>query len=159
MTDSIRHRVASRTPPGLRADVIAVVRKQEMHRAHGAKLRKLNVLVFCMLVFVGILLLLPSGRSPLLENARTEEVRSTLAAMKDRARQVHRRDPSLSEITMKDLDCFESDLKGSYFQADDYSCGGTPEMWWAQCENVFSAEPRNLRIECNLRTGETRFNR
>lgn len=159
MSEERQIRAAPRDPSGLRADVVALVREQELCQENRVKSRQLNVLVLCLAILAGVVLLLPSGPSPKVEGARPEEARTRLQLMKDRARQVHRRDPAQAGITMKDLDFFDSDLAGSYFRAGDYTCGGTPESWWAECHNVYSAEPRHLRLECNLKTGEARFNR
>ncbi len=159
MVEERQIRAAPRAPSGLRADVNALVREQELRQENRVKLHKLNVLVLCLTILIGVVLLLPSGPSPKVEPPRSEEARTVLGAMKDRARQIHRRNPGLSAVTMKDLDFFDSDLNGTYFHAGDYTCGGTPESWWAECHNVYSAEPRHLRLECNLKTGEARFNR
>ncbi|CAG0958528.1 hypothetical protein PLCT2_00619 [Planctomycetaceae bacterium] len=79
--------------------------------------------------------------------------------MKDRARVIYQRTAGLAEVRKEDLGLGADELDGKHFKQSDYACGGTPEKWWAQVDNVFSAEPRHLRIESNLVTGESRFNR
>lgn len=95
------------------------------------------------------------GEPPDLSN----EARAALGALKDRARVIYQRRPELTEIRKEDLGLGGTELDGEHFKQSDYSCGGTPEKWWAQCEEVFEVEPRHLRLECNLKTGEARFNR
>ena len=93
------------------------------------------------------------------EDARPSEARAALGAMKDRARVVYQKNPTLKEITFDDLGIGKTELSGSYFSRENFTCGGTPENWWAQCDNVYESEPRYLRIEANLVQGSASFNR
>lgn len=79
--------------------------------------------------------------------------------MKDLARVIHSRKPDLREIRKEDLGLDATELEGKHFRQSDYTCGGTPDHWWAQCEGVFESEPHHLRIEGSLRTGQFKFNR
>lgn len=93
------------------------------------------------------------------EDPKHSEARATLGAMKDRARVVYQRSPESKTINMKDLGLGENELRGSYFREDNFTCGGTPKKWWAECKNVYGSEPEFLRIECDLVTGSSSFNR
>jgi hypothetical protein len=93
------------------------------------------------------------------EDARPSEARAALGAMKDRARVVYQKNPTRKEISFDDLGMGKTELSGSYFSRENFTCGGTPDKWWAQCENVYESEPRYLRIEANLVQGSASFNR
>lgn len=93
------------------------------------------------------------------EPPKSSEARAALGAMKDRARVICQRRPELTEIRKEDLGLGATENDGKHFRQSDYTCGGTPENWWAQCEGVFEVEPRHLRIEGSLQTGQFRFNR
>lgn len=87
------------------------------------------------------------------------EARAALGAMKDRARVVYQRNPELKTITKKDLGLAKDELNGTHFKDEDYSCGGTPEKFWAKCRGVFEDEPYDLELSGNLRVGSASFNR
>lgn len=109
-----------------------------------------------------LIVIIALSQVPLIEGGEppnSSEARAALGAMKDRARVIYDRRPELTEIRKEDLGLGATELDGTYFKNNDYTCGGTPESWWAECRDVFSAEPRHLRLECNLKTGEARFNR
>ncbi len=93
------------------------------------------------------------------EDFKPSEARAALGAMKDRARVVYQKTPGVRKITREDLGLGRAELQGSYFNAANYTCGGTPEKWWAQCENVYESEPRHLRVEVDLVRGSATFNR
>ncbi|MCC6151481.1 MAG: hypothetical protein IT461_14615 [Planctomycetes bacterium] len=93
------------------------------------------------------------------DEVRAAEARAALGAMKDRARVVYQKNPTLKEISFDDLGMGKIELSGSYFSSENFTCGGTPEKWWAQCDNVYESEPRYLRIEANLVQGSASFNR
>lgn len=93
------------------------------------------------------------------EDSKPSEARAALGAVKDRARVVYQRSPESKTINMKDLGLGARELSGSYFKEDDFSCGGTPKKWWAECRNVYDSEPRNLRVEVDLVGGSATFNR
>lgn len=116
-------------------------------------------IAFVLVLVIGVVVL---SQVPLIQNGdppNASESRSALGAMKDRARVICQRRPELTEIRKEDLGLGGTELDGEHFKQSDYTCGGTPEKWWAQCEEVFEVEPRHLRLECNLKTGEARFNR
>ena len=116
-------------------------------------------IAFVLVLVIGVVVL---SQVPLIQNGdppNASEARSALGAMKDRARVICQRRPELTEIRKEDLGLGATELDGTYFKNNDYSCGGTPESWCAECHNVYSAQPRHLRLECNLKTGEARFNR
>jgi hypothetical protein len=116
-------------------------------------------IAFVLVLVIGVVVL---SQVPLIQNGdppNASEARSALGAMKDCARVICQRRPELTEIRKEDLGLGATEIDGKHFRQSDYTCGGTPENWWAQCEGVFEVEPRHLRLDCNLKTGEARFNR
>lgn len=114
-----------------------------------------------VVVIVGILAL---AAIPLIagdvESARSSEARAALGAMKDRARVVYQRNPSLRSIEKGDLELQPYELDGTYFKDSNYSCGGPATYWRAVCTGVYSkGSPRDLEITANLMTGVGNFNR
>jgi Tfp pilus assembly protein PilE len=118
----------------------------------------LAVIVAVVLIF-GVLML---GAIPLVQSGHEEpkssEARAALGAIRDRARQIYQRNITIKAFSMKDLELSASELNGSAFKYEDYTCGGTPEKFWVRCRGVYESEPRDLELTGSLVTGSAKFN-
>lgn len=112
------------------------------------------VLIFGMLILVA-LPLMQSGH----EEPKSSEARAALGVIKDRARKIYQRNIGIKSFTMTDLELCASELNGSAFKYEDYTCGGTPEKFWVRCRGVYESEPRDLELTGSLVTGSATFNR